>query len=111
MGTLKIAIIDESNGRKTLIRVPVGSYMVIANDPCQVVDQQRDIEGHPGHAFVHLEGYKPEPVLPEPRRWMLDETPCWCVATIPPHIGWIHSPKCLENRAKAIPPKAVRDDA
>lgn len=39
--------------------------------------------------------------LPVRVRSMLDTTPCWCVSTEEPHVGWIHSPACLELRQKA----------
>lgn len=40
-----------------------------------------------------------------PRRTMVDGTPCWCVSEEEPHEGWVHAPVCIVRREIAADPE------
>lgn len=103
--SLAVGVINERSGKRDKVRIAPGAYIVLTAGPCHVFKVAEDKET--GEVLIVLKGYFPQPIPPEPHRYMLDGTPCWCVAakTMRPHLGWVHAKACLDIRATVIPPK------
>lgn len=61
--------------------------------------------GHP--TWAEVKASKGAGDLPNPRRMMLDGSPCWCVSAADPHEGWTHAPLCEQLRSRTLPLIAV----